>query len=131
MSPEFQRFVDSFLQGTPDREYFEPAAELIDALELEITELAAFACIWVLDMSTIEMVDGRVVGSAISPYGGVGDLCDLIAIKFASINSDPKWWCAAYRWWTRPANEMRPAVRGTLSQIRTLAAVKHVDSSIK
>jgi len=130
MSPEFQLFVDSFPNGTEERQYFEAAAEIVAALDLEMNDVVAFGCIWFLDMSTIELVDGRLVGSPLSPFGDVGDICRLIAIKFSSINSDPEWWHAAYRW-TRRRGEVGSLAREILAKTRVLPFVKRVETSLK
>lgn len=122
------RFLADYEADSPERKYFEVVLDVLTALDPPIDEITGFACIDLFYFSTIELEDGRMIGSYDDVMGSREDISYCVAVLFRDINSDPIWWkVKSSRFLVHPdAYKVTRKVDELIEQLRGLEIIKRV-----
>ena len=108
------------------RAYFQAVFDVLMALPPDMSKTDGFACMRMLQLTTIHLKDGRVIND-FSVMGTVSDLGEAIAVIFAPIESRASWWASTY-----PAKMADPEVVSTAdkysSKLKTLSIVESIST---
>ena len=116
--PELQKRIQQFMHTLPENRsgiwYFAPIFDLLIGLNLPLTAIYGFACMRLLETRTIIFSDGRIINdfADATAWGRISDIADAIAIVFAEVNSDPRWWTSRY-----PNDAGQPEVENALQDL--------------
>jgi hypothetical protein len=90
-----EEFLSSYPPDSLARPFYESAFRLLEALSPPITYHHGLACIQMLYMTIITMVDEATIGN--DPImGSIEDCASVVAVMFATIQQDPIWWKASF-----------------------------------
>ena len=103
-----QNLLSRVPETSEDHQFWEAIYDLLTALSLPQEEAYGYAAILALELADIHLRDGRKIGT-FGVEGGIEDLCQVVAVVFASVSPDPRWWKCAY-----PQKMSHPTVRKIL-----------------
>ncbi len=103
-----QNLLSMVPETSEEHQFWKAIYDLLTALSLPQEEAYGFAAILVLELADIQLKDGRKIGT-FGGSGGIEDLCQVVAVVFASVSPDPRWWKCAY-----PQKMSNPTVRKIL-----------------
>ena len=127
-----QERVDRYVESVDhpvSKAYFQAVFDVLLALKPEIKELDGYACMRMLQLTTIYLKDGRVINdfSDFSVMGTVSNLGEAIAVIFAPIESRAMRWASGY-----PGRMADPEVVSTADEysarLKTLSIVDRIST---
>jgi len=112
-----EQFMNQIPEGTLDKRYYSPVFDLLVALDSPRTEAYGFACMRLLELTTVIFKDGRSINNDQDKdmlwTGTISDIAHAISIVFAEVNSNHRWWASRY-----PSDAGQPEVEEALKDLK-------------